>query len=93
MPHIAPSYDMWQFGCLMAYTATMEKPFDSTIADAPKARSFNYGRDHWILGAMVERLGHMPRGVSVHKCFAERHMGHMGHMVLGVGHMPRGVSA
>jgi hypothetical protein len=64
MPHLAPSYDMWQFGCLLAFTATGLLPFDTAVANIPTTAAYGYDREHWILGAIVQRLGHMPRGVS-----------------------------
>lgn len=67
MRYLAPSYDMWKFGCLMFEAATNRKLFSGgrLREDMQKQDDdLGYSDQHWLLADMVETLGHIPRVVS-----------------------------
>jgi hypothetical protein len=72
MPYLAPSYDMWKFGCLMFEAATNCKLFSGTrLREQVERRGeLGYGEQDWLLADMVEKLGYIPRSVSAAACKA-----------------------
>ena len=66
MDYIAPSYDIWQLGCLLFEAATGGKLFHADLRQRHlrvKKTDRGYNDQHFILACMVEVLGLMPRQV------------------------------
>ena len=67
MDYIAPSYDIWQLGCLLFEAATGGKAFNANLRKLHleyRKSDHGYNDQHYILACMVRVLGLFPRGVS-----------------------------